>query len=81
MAPNKGEKKVQDFGFCSIKLLLNELISLKFILGTSLKFKWYLTINKIQVEFEREGYASIWTGEIAPDRSEKMKIYGFYSIT
>ena len=74
-------KKSGRFWFLLNKLLLNELISLKFILGTSLKFKWYLTINKIQVEFEREGYASIWTGEIAPDRSEKMKIYGFYSIT
>ena len=74
-------KKNASFWYLLNKLLLNELISLKFILGTSLKFIWYLTINKIQVEFEREGYASIWTVEIAPDRSEKMKIYGFYSIT
>ena len=80
MAPNKREKNAS-FWFLLNKLLLNELISLKFILGTSLKFKWYLTINKIQVEFEREGYASIWTEEIVPDRSEKMRIYGFYSIT
>ena len=70
MAPNRGEKNAS-FWFLLNKLLLNELISLKFILGTSLKFIWYLTINKIQAEFEREGYASLWTGEIAPYRSEK----------
>lgn len=30
----------------------------------------YLTINKVQVEFDNEGYASIWTGVIVPVTSE-----------
>ena len=32
-----------------------------------------MTINKIQVKFQKGGYASIWTEFIAPDRSEKGK--------
>ena len=32
-----------------------------------LKFVWYLTINRIQVEFEKEGYASVWPGVTDPD--------------
>ena len=41
-------------GFCSITEVL-------------MKFIWYLTINKIQVEFENEDYASIWAGVMAHD--------------
>ena len=41
-----------------------------------MKFIWYLTITKVQLEFEREGYASIWTSVIAPDSSEKWKMHG-----
>ena len=55
------------------KLSSNDSILLKFI--------WYLTINKIQVEFDKEDYAPILSRVIAPDRSEKGKIYGFPSIT
>ena len=40
-------------------------------------FELYMVrdINKIQVEFEMGGYASVWKGIIAPDRFEKWKIY------
>ena len=31
-----------------------------------MKFLWYMTNGKIQVEFEKGGYASILTGIIAP---------------
>ena len=46
------------------ELSLNVWISLKFI--------WFMTINKIQVEFEKGGYASIWTGVIAPGISQNI---------
>ena len=34
-----------------------------------------MAINNIQVEFEKGGYASFWTGGIAPDRALKRKIW------
>ena len=40
-----------------------------------------MTINKIQVEFEKGGFASILLGVKAPDRHGKLKIFGFGSIT
>ena len=52
------------FCFRSI-ICLNHWISLKAI--------WPLTFNKIRVEFERKE-RFIWTGVIAPDRSENLKI-------
>ena len=39
-------------------LSLTEWISLKFI--------WYMTINKILVEFKKGGYVSIWIGGYSP---------------
>lgn len=38
---------------------------------------WFITTNKIQVELEKEGYASMWTGVMAP---EKWKIFGFDAV-
>ena len=70
-APERHEK-LQVVGFCAITSL-NEQIDFKFI--------WYMTINKIQIEFEKGGYTSVWTVAIATDRSQKWKIYGFCSIT
>ena len=46
-----------------------------------LKFIWYLTIYRIQVEFEKAGYASILPGVMVPDRHENFHIFGFRSIT
>ena len=46
-----------------------------------LKFIWYLTINRIQVELEKEDYASIWPGVTAPGRHENLQISGFRSTT
>ena len=56
----------------NIWLLLNTL-SLNY--PSLWKFIWYLTINKIQVQFEKEGYASIWPGVTAPDRYEKLQFF------
>ena len=67
MAPDRRE--IANFWFPLNNLSFKECISLKFI--------WYKSIDKIQFEFEKEGYASIWTGVIAPDRSELWKIYGY----
>ena len=36
------------------------LITYVFFYLILLKFIWFLTINRIQVEFKKEGYASIW---------------------
>ena len=53
-----------------------------FPLKISMNLRWYLTTNKIQVQLEKGGYASILAGVVAPDRSEKnWKIFGFHSIT
>ena len=35
----------------------------------------YMTISKIQDEYDRGGHASIWTGVQAPSKSEKRKKY------
>ena len=37
-----------------------------------LKFIWYLTMNRVQVEIEIERYASIWPRGTAPDRHEQL---------
>ena len=40
-----------------------------------------LDFQKIQVEFEKEGYASIWPGVLAPDKHEKLQIFHFCSVS
>lgn len=40
-----------------------------------------MTVSKIQVEFEKGSCASIWTGVMAPDRPERLRIFCFPSIT
>ena len=52
----------------------------KFICIIFWKLIWYMTMNKIQVECRKGGYASIWTTVIAPNRFEKGKIHGFCSV-
>ena len=37
-------------------------------------FIWYLTINKIQVEFEKEGYALIWPVVMVPGRRDQISL-------
>ena len=41
----------------------------------SLKFMWYMSIKKIQVEFEKGRYALSWTKVIASDRCENCKFF------
>ena len=40
----------------------------------------YMAINKRQVMFEKEGYAPILPGVVAPDRREKLQIICIRSI-
>ena len=47
----------------------------------SMKFMWGITINKMQVDLQTGSYALILTGVMAPDRPEKLQIFGFYPIT
>ena len=70
--PDRSEK-MENIWFPLNNLRLNDLILLKFI--------WYLTINKIQVEFEKGGYASILPpGITAPERREELLLFCFCSI-
>ena len=43
------------------------------------KIIWYLTMNKIEIEFAKKGYSSIWPEVMAPDRLEKLQMFGFRS--
>lgn len=72
MAPHKIEN-LQMFGFHWITSLNNGF--LLNICGT-----WPSTI-KVQIELKIEGYAFILTGVMAPDRSDKWKIFVFRPIT
>lgn len=40
----------------------------------SLKFIWYLIVNKIHAEFKNRNYASIWRGVVAPYRVKLCKL-------
>ena len=42
---------------------------------------WYLTFNRIQVKFEKGGYASFWKQVTAPDGHEILQITGFRLVT
>ena len=54
--------------------LLNHIRSNKWM---SLKFIRYMIINKIQLEFTKGGYASIWPEIKSPERHEKLHFFCF----
>ena len=64
-APERHEK-IANVWFQLSKLSLSEWVSLKFTL--------YMTINKIQVEFEKGGYPFIWTGSHIWYPLNKLKV-------
>ena len=43
----------------------------------ALKFRWYITISTIQVEFENRNYASTLAGLMAHDKLEKIASFRF----
>ena len=43
-----------------------------------MKFIWYLTITKRQIEFENEDNALIWPGVMVPDRREWISLKYIY---
>lgn len=58
MAPDKSKMENIDFN----------LITGFIIDPNSLKFIWYMVINKIQIEFENGSYGIIWTGVMTHDK-------------
>ena len=66
-----------DMKKCIFLFLLNNLRLNKWI---SLKLVWYMIINKVRFEFAKGDYVSIWPGVKAPERHEKLQVFGFCSV-
>ena len=69
ISPYRCEKN-ENIWFPLNKVRLNDRILLKFI--------YYLTINKVQVEFEKGGHASIVQEIMASDRQEDLCFFLFF---